>query len=299
MKTGKLKPSLLIFNLLWLIIFFVSTPTILFLTGKHTTKFSDNFTAGYNGQAGVNWFYQMNNLTHDVELEGWAFAETEQDNPDKRVKLLFVSDQLSYEIDTEIFDETWTNSFYTNLNVPDARNGYYTKFSPLGMKDGDYSLFMQVFENENDSGIFYSYSDFRKTNHDFVRLASSARITNLDFSNVKTSDAVKWYIDVCEIRAGKLYIAGWALHEDLHSLANHVFLEIVKPDGTTSYFSTSRVFRVGVGEQFGDSKFNMAGFWAEVPLDTVGQGENHIAMIIGTNHRSPTDYQYLYDETIK
>ncbi|HOD04953.1 MAG TPA: hypothetical protein PKH92_07905 [Anaerolineaceae bacterium] len=291
MKPGNLKPTFLSFNIPWLIVFLISTPIVLMLAGKNTTIFYKKLDAGYNGRAGVNWFYQMDNLTHDVELDGWAFAETERDNPHKSVKLLFVSDELSYEVDTEVYDEAWTKNFYTDLNVPDARNGYYAKFSPLGMKNGDYSLFMKVVENEYASGTFYSYSDFRKTNDEFIRLENGIEVTDLDFSNVTTSNAVKWYVDVCEIREDKLYISGWTLHKRQHSLSNRVYLEIIKPDGTIVYFSTSRVFRKGVGELFGNNKFNMAGFWVEIPLDSLGEGENHISMMIGTKYRAPIDYQ--------
>lgn len=293
MKKSKFKSSILIINFFWILILILSTPAILYFSKYQHKKYHGEFKIDSNGRAGVNSFYQLNNLTHDVELYGWAFAESELDNSAKYVKILFVSDELAYEVDTELYDEAWTVSYYKDLKVPKAKNGYYTKFSPIGMKDGDYTLFMQVVENDIDSGIFHSYADFRKNDHEFTRLEGAMKINDLDFSLVEPSDEVKWTVDICEIRNEKLYITGWALHLDYHSLANQVYLEIVKPDETTSYFSTTRVFRESVGNQYEDSKFNMAGFWTEIPLESLGKGENRIFIIIGQKYRATTYYQYI------
>lgn len=296
MNKDKIKSAQIVFNLLCLILLVLSTTIVLHITRKDVSTTDYQLEgAGYNGRAGVQWSFQMSNLTYDVEIEGWAFAETESDNLNKVVNLLFVSDKNSYLVSTDLFDEAWAKNYYKDLKVPASKNGFSAKFSPLGMKDGIYSLFAEVIENDTDSGIFYTYSDFRKVNNTFTKLESNARISNMDISGIVTTELVKWHIDECEVRGNKLYVSGWALHKNLHSLSNQIFVELIRNDGKAEYFSTSRVYRDGVGKQFGDSKFNMAGFWAEIPLDYISHGDNHLSMIIGTKYRSPDNYLFYLE----
>jgi len=98
------------------------------------------------------------NIIPTVTIDGWAFVETKQDNPEKYIKFLFVSDNVSYEIGTDLHDRP-LQEFFKDKDVPIERNGFSTEFSPLIMKNGEYTLFINVLKMMKilDSSILVEY----------------------------------------------------------------------------------------------------------------------------------------------
>lgn len=234
------------------------------------------------------------NIIPTVTIDGWAFVETKQDNPEKYIKFLFVSDNVSYEIGTDLHDRP-LQEFFKDKDVPIERNGFSTEFSPLIMKNGEYTLFINVFENDENFGFLNTGRVFRKHFRSFKELEPGEQVDNKKFSNSSVNTSIFSTVDSFKIIDNKLKVLGWAFLENVESSENRIFLEVQKPDGTISVYSTRKMFREDVGDAFSDDRYNYSGFYALVPISALGKGDNLITILIGTTNRNETAYTFYWD----
>jgi len=282
--------------LVWLLLLYFLTPIILLFV-DHNMKES-SIAIDVTGDP-VNywidsWVY-YDNVVPTITVDGWAFVETEQDNINKTVKLIFVSDDVSYEVDTDLGVKQRLVQTLNDKKVPKERTAFSTTFSPLGMKNDVYTLYLYVSENDENYGILNTGREFRKGYRNFIELNGGEIVENKDFSKASVNNSINYRIDWCRIKDGKLDIYGWAFLENTESSENRIYLEIQKPDGTVSFYSTKRFFREGVGEYFKDDRYNHSGFQALIPLSAIGQGDNIITIIIGTDSRAVNGHTFFLD----
>lgn len=237
------------------------------------------------------------NIISTVTIDGWAFVETKQDNPNKYIKFLFVSDNVSYEIGTDLHDRP-LQEFFKDKDVPIERNGFSTKFSPLIMKNGDYTLYVNVFENDENFGFLNTGRVFRKHFRSFKELEPGEQVDNKKFSNSSVNTSIFSYVDSSKIIDNKLEVRGWAFLENVESSENRIFLEVQKPDGTISVYSTKKILREDVGDAFSEDRYNYSGFYALVPISALGKGDNLITILIGTTDRNETTSTFSWDGSL-
>ena len=280
-KIKKFRYSIVL--LFWSFLLFLLTP-IVFLFVDENVEVSDTPITLHGDTVNyyIDFLTYYDNVVSTVELDGWAFVETEQDNPDKYIKLIFVSDNVSYEINTELHERPLQN-FFKNKHVPVERNGFSTEFSPLPMRNGDYTLFINVFENDEDFGFLNTGRVFRKHFRSFRELEPGTLVEKNKFSNSSINTSITKTLDWAKIVNQELEVYGWA------------FLEVKKPDGSISFYSTKKVFREGVGDAFNDDRYNYSGFYSLVPLSALGKGDNLITIIIGTTNRDETAHTFYWD----
>ena len=242
----------------------------------------------------IDYLSYYDNIISTVQIDGWAFVETKQDNPNKYIKLFLVSDNVSYEVGTTLHNRS-LQKFFKDKDVVSDRNGFSTEFSPLIMKNGDYTLFVNVFENDADFGFLNTGRVFRKHFRSFKELEPSELVNNKKFLNSSINTSITSRVDSFKIIDKKLEIWGWAFLENTESSENSIYLEVQKPDSTITVYSTKKMFREGVGDAFSDDRYNYSGFYALVPLSALGKGDNLITIIIGTTNRDETAHTFYWD----
>lgn len=132
----------------------------------------------YNGQRGevfIENSYSADNIGLEYVINGGAFLETFQDNSNREVTLLFENierNDIVYRIGTDLYSRPDVYShkqeqFHLNK---DYRYGFFTAFSPAVMKDGVYEVYIEVDENEQDQGTFYTGMAYEKAGKIFKEL---------------------------------------------------------------------------------------------------------------------------------
>jgi len=272
------------------------TPIILQYSGKNLKPSSIDFHINYDKvYFGLENFSTYEGLLHEVYVEGWTFIETQEDNSDKFVKMIFASDNYTYEIEMNLQNRNDLEGAFSDKHVPKYRTGISATFSPLAMKNGMYDLYLYVYENEDNFGVVNTGREFRKDYQSFKELRGGELLENDVFSNAVESKSIKFHIEDCRIVNEEVIIRGWAYLENSESAKNPVYLEVRKPNRSVSIFSTQKIFRQDVGEYYNDDRYNMSGFQARIPKDTIGTGDTIFTVIVGTENRAIEHYIYHWN----
>lgn len=177
--------SNLVFSFLFLVLLFFSTDIVLSIPINETyhlrkigsTQYTDlknDFTAK------VESFTENQDIMHTVEFSGFAFIPTGQASPNKTIRLVFISKENRYEVDTEIIDRFNLRDLFNQNNIVGINHGFITRFSPLNMKNGVYTLYIYCYENENEIGITNTNMVFEKTYQSFTNKKDSTILDDLN-----------------------------------------------------------------------------------------------------------------------
>lgn len=133
-------------------------------------KFSDfegNSEVVFSLSIGEN----VGGLLEKCYINGWAFCETEQDNANKEIKLLF-KDKLSdvcyvVENHAQLRHDVY-GVFKDEKNIYNGLAGLETQFPTLSFKEGEYELFLYVRENEINYGVVTTNMIYKKVGNEFI-----------------------------------------------------------------------------------------------------------------------------------
>ena len=116
---------------------------------------------------------EIGGLLEKYYIQGWAFCETEQDNSEKDISLLFksISGNKCYVIDNKAQsrDDVY-GVFREQKKIYSALNGLECQFSTINFKDGEYELFLYVWENESNYGFIETGMHYKKYKDRFTYL---------------------------------------------------------------------------------------------------------------------------------
>lgn len=101
-----------------------------------------------------------------VEVEGWAFLNTTEENDDKEITVILYSvddPSLCYTIPVEMSSRPDVyNAFAETEEISGLNHGFKACFTPIMLKDGQYQLILCVRENENLCGCLTTSVYFTK-----------------------------------------------------------------------------------------------------------------------------------------
>lgn len=131
----------------------------------------------YNSNCEVNYSIdtgeEIGGLLEKCYIQGWAFCETEQDNSEKEISLLFksVDGNKCYAIDNKAQsrDDVY-GVFREQKKIYSALNGLECQFSTINFKEGEYELFLYVWENESSYGLIETGMYYKKNKDKFTYL---------------------------------------------------------------------------------------------------------------------------------
>ncbi len=164
---------LMIAYLLFLVVFFNATDIILSIPLNDCCRLRkidinkyDNLSGDVN--AYIDSFSEDQDIMVNVEFKGWAFIQTEQDNGNNNIKLIFTSKDNHYEVDTELQERFDLKIVFTENTIYGYKHGFITKFSPLKMENGIYKLYIYCYENDEAIGLMDTGKLYKKTYRGFT-----------------------------------------------------------------------------------------------------------------------------------
>lgn len=120
------------------------------------------------GYTAVEELARFTDIYQTVEVKGWAFLPTDQDNAGKTLALYFRSEGgACYQLTPEICDRWDVKKAYDQEGAQGVRHGFLARFSPLSMKNGVYRLYIQDVENDAVEGLLDTGVDYEKTDREF------------------------------------------------------------------------------------------------------------------------------------
>jgi len=120
----------------------------------------------------IDNFVANQDIFYSVEISGWAFITATKEIDNKKIDLLFVSDNINYEIKSDLIDRLDLRSSLRENNVDGLSHGFISTFSPILMKNGQYKLFIYCYQNDEDSGWVDTGRIFLKENKSFIETQS-------------------------------------------------------------------------------------------------------------------------------
>lgn len=235
-------------------------------------------------------FVYNGGILETVYVTGWAFCETEHDNSEKQINLVF----KNIDSDTAFISHNSAQlrldvygAFAATKKIYNGMNGYYSEFSTFIMPNGVYELYINVVENEYNYGIattncfykkapdkFYEVnsdgSDFeRETNEesdsetDFV--ISSVNEVNLILEESNPSGTA--WIDAFDCTGTELSVSGWGSYSAETNNEQTLYLAVRYFDGTVKYYPTEENSRTDVAIAYNDTSYTSCGFYISVPID--------------------------------
>ena len=128
------------------------------------TKYDENQR---DFESKIESFYVKQDIFFTTEFSGYAFIPTNQASPDKTIKLVFVSDEKRYEVETLSIDRFDLRDLYRDKGIVGINHGFITRFSPLKMENGIYKLYIYCYENDDIIGFMDTNRSFEKTYRTF------------------------------------------------------------------------------------------------------------------------------------
>jgi hypothetical protein len=164
--------SLAIAYLLFAFVFFAANDIILSIPWKNLDGLRKTEIYKFDNLSGeikfkLESFIKNQDILSTVEFIGWAFIPSQQADENKAIKLVFVSEDNRYEVDTALQERFDILAILQENKVPGYKHGFRAGFSPLEMKNGIYKLYLFCYENEEISGIVDTERMYLKTYRNF------------------------------------------------------------------------------------------------------------------------------------
>ena len=166
MKTKKLVAyvSLLI---LFVVYMFSANSIVLHFNEKDSLSVRDfeSFSVKNDIYQAADDFQYLGGMYEVAYFQGWAFCETEQDNSDKTISLVFVSEDgdrcYVAESKAQMRGDVY-GAFHETTGIYNGLAGLECQFSTVNMKSGIYKYYIAVWENETDYGIVDTGKMYKK-----------------------------------------------------------------------------------------------------------------------------------------
>ena len=112
----------------------------------------------------------LGGILEKAYFQGWAFCETEYDNKDKKIILVFksVDSDKCYTVETRAQDRPDVyGAFHETRKIYGSLNGVECMFSTIKIKEGVYDYYVAVVENEYNYGIYNTNLQYEKSKDGF------------------------------------------------------------------------------------------------------------------------------------
>jgi hypothetical protein len=164
--------SLTIAYILFIVVFIAADDIVLSIPWKNINSLRKIKTNEFQNLSSelkynIDSFTENQDILSSVEFSGWALIPLERENDNKEIKLVFVSGDNRYEVETEIQERFDLKEILKENTFYNFKHGFMTRYSPLQMKNGIYKLYLFCYENEGASGIVDTGMMYQKTYRNF------------------------------------------------------------------------------------------------------------------------------------
>ena len=150
---------------------------------------------------GVDHFRAMGDLMQTISFDGWAFVNTEEDNSNKEIGLIFVNGDSCYMVKTDSLikrDDVWRYFNQNGCHVKDENNGFGISFSVIDIPSGRYHVAIYCKENDNNYGVG---TKMAHTYYDLIKSGDTIDIVEVDpytFDQLKAESVSDWENTLCK-----------------------------------------------------------------------------------------------------
>ena len=223
-------------------------------------------------------------------ISGRCTVDTETENSDKTVTLLFRSEDICYASERRAI----AGGPMEGAERPFGYNHRFDRsIALLPLKDGVYDMYLFDRENDRNQGLVDMRIAIVK-DRDGIRLKE--RTVELDLDEDRLYTNARICLDLVE-EAGErtLAIQGWGFLEDTETRGQEVYLRLSTPL-ETKIVECERVSRTDVSKAFGNEKYDSSGYMGYADRGWIGDGPLDITVIIkdGTDVYTGAD-RYQWD----
>lgn len=134
-------------------------------------SFSELMTGNSEAYVNLDNAEYLGGLLEKVYFQGWAYCETEYDNSEKQVLLIFKDHQSDrcYVVSTkaQLRSDVY-GAFKKTKKIYNGMNGVECQFSCITMNNGVYDYYVGVIENEYNYGICDMHQQYSKSKDGLV-----------------------------------------------------------------------------------------------------------------------------------
>lgn len=241
-------------------------------------------------------------LLGKIDILGWAFGETEKDNSEKEIWLIFKEDGrdylYKYKANFIYYRPDVYNAYRENTRVRGVYHGLKCSLSTVSMKNGIYNLYVYCKENNENYGVIDTGIKIKKDAGKIYKYTWNSAPQSVietqatEKNNRSTIDSVSITDEGC------LKIVGWAFIDGLETADQSVYVRLLSEDGTTATYNTQSVSRPDVGKAYKNDIYNESGFKAVIPIDMLPAGDIKIEILVendGNIYKAQKLYIYSPD----
>jgi len=110
----------------------------------------------------------LSDLYETMNIVGWAFVPTQQENPEAYTELILVGEKQSYAMRARDKQTDTTAGrpdvveAHPDLSIPNDDVGFSSGCCGFEIPDGEYDIYVYRWENEENYGLGYSRARFSK-----------------------------------------------------------------------------------------------------------------------------------------
>ncbi len=239
----------------------------------------------------IYYIANSDNVDGEIEVAGYAFMETAEDNPEKRINLILQSKDHTYIVPAELSVQHNLSAAATGKMIQGVRHTFSAKFSRLLLPDGDYKLGLYCYENDSAYG-YVGIDRYLKEGDSFKRVIlpsaeyeslSIAESNGIDLTDIDSipCDPLPWhyvYMEDCD--SDHLHLTGWIAIISLDSREAKSFVTLTDEHGKTRAYTTISYEDDTVEEEVGSTLANHGYFDAYIPLADLQAGDYTVQLVV-------------------
>lgn len=226
----------------------------------HKINFDDYKQAGHAYTYLNEFEYNQDDLQEILRCTGWAFAETSENNDQKKIYLIFKGKKNSY-----ITDEAGIGVSMVQVETPGWKNTYGGNHnfgidvSTLGLPTDIYEIYVYVEENEHAKGIVNTGRGFKKCGVKLYSYSVGEIVGEIDPYQINNSFYKGW-IDSLSSTNDCIEVSGWQAIENKNSENTCYYLVFVGSNQKNVTMRIPTIYRTGVGSYLGSPDYIASGF---------------------------------------
>lgn len=260
------KIGYVVFIILFSIAFLCSTQIVANLYAKGNKFEADDFSI-YHSNSRATYSIETIETYEDLKesfcLSGWAFCETERDNPEKTITIILKGRNKTYSFTEEALIRRDVRNAFSNLKLPSMRLGMEINVSTLEVKDDIYDLYLYVWENEENYGLVRTGIKVEKS-RDYFDIYRPGKVSVSDQEFVE-DEHVKCVVNIedGDSNDAVLKLNGWGFIEDADMQECDLYLVLVDDQNRKTFYETNMCNRLDVAKHFQDERYALSG-WSTV-----------------------------------
>jgi len=241
----------------------------------------------------------MNNITEECWLAGYAFVGTNDDNLNRYASLILKGKSNCYEMRFSNYSvRSDIATIFSDKIYQDTAACFSDRFTFIDVKDGIYDIYIYCWENDTNHGLAHSGQQFIKHGNSMflVKWQSSLMDDNFKYFEYEQNRSG---LESLVLNKDGLNISGWVWVRDLNCANQNVYIELKDEMGNTMQYSTRNRVREDVAQAYNNLLYTMSGYSALISADEVADGTYTMKILVENEGKVWTSVPYKIIKTEK